>query len=345
MKRVHLAVAATLLLSTGGCATLPDLRSSKTDFIVIGDTPYDDVDRAMLSRALPLIKAQKPAFILHVGDIQSGGEVCGPPDDKFAQLLTELKPIPVIYTPGDNEWTDCDRKDDPTTGRKFSELQRLQTLRTRFFSAPALSHGRWRYTQQAEQPENARFEYKGLVFVTVHAVGTNNGRNFVMGDDPQAVAKAADARDAADVSWLHAAFTEARRRKARGVVVVMQADMTAVLTKAFGVPCTDAIADEHRLCDGHLPVRSALVEEARTFPGKVILIHGDTEPFTLSRGDVAGRSPEDTTPDLWRLNAAGDAGEKDGKSWGVRDVTAVTIDPSQPDPVSAHGLTTGKSPE
>lgn len=340
-----LTVTSALAATLTGCAHLPETSSGKLDFIVIGDTPYDDTDRAMLAQALPRIKAAHPAFILHVGDTQSGGEVCGAPDEAFARLLISLKPIPVFYTPGDNEWTDCDRKDDPATGHKFSELSRLQTLRDRFFATPVVMARHWHYAQQAGTPENARFVSHGLVFVTLNEVGTNNGRDWVMGDDLTTAARAADARDQANVVWLKAAFTEARQRRAKGVVVVMQADMTDVRPSAFAIPCADVAADDKRLCDGHLPVREALVTQARAFKGPVILIHGDTAPFTLSQGDLKGQDERDRAANLWRLNAAGDAGSKGSESWGVRDVTAVTIDLTAPaTPVSAHGLLSGAGP-
>jgi len=337
-------LTVTLAVTMGGCAHLPAPSSGTLDFVVIGDTPYDDIDRDMLKRALPQIKAANPPFVLHVGDTQSGGEVCGPPDEAFARLLADLKPIPVFYTPGDNEWTDCDRKTNPATDRKFSELDRLQTLRDRFFAAPAVTSRHWHYAQQPGAPENARFTRNGLVFVTLNEVGTNNGRDMVMGDDPAIASRAVNTRDRNNVDWLKAAFAEARRHKARAVVVVMQADMTDVPRAAFGIPCLDAVADNKRLCDGHLAVRTALVAEARAFAQPVILIHGDTKPFSLSQGDLKGRDATDQAANLWRLNAAGDAGSKGNESWGIRDVTSVRISLNKTAIVSAHGLTTGVTP-
>ncbi|UDF02519.1 metallophosphoesterase [Asticcacaulis sp. AND118] len=344
MKRLA-AVALFLTLGVSGCALLPKPQPDHVDFVVINDTPYDDTDRAMLAKAIPAVRDRNPPFILHVGDIQSGGEVCGPPDDAFARLVSDLKPIPLFYTPGDNEWTDCDRKDDPATGRRFSELARLDILRKRFFAAPAVTDAKWRYVQQRDMPENARFDYGRFVFVTVNLTATNNARDSVMGDDVSAAARAADQRDARNIDWLKAAFAHARQRGAAAVVIATQADMiTEMKPDARFKPCTDAVVDNKRLCDGFLSVRSALIADARAFGKPVFLIHGDTAPFTLTQGDLPGSGTTDKASNLWRLNTAGDAGADTDKSWGVRDVTAVSIDLRKAQPISAHGLLTGEIP-
>lgn len=68
------------------------------------------------------------------------------------------------------------------------------------------------------------------------------------------------------------------------------------------------------------------------------MVHGDTSPFTLNRDfvDVAA-------PNLWRLNAAGDAGTADGGiAYGERDVTVVTVTPGSATPFAARGLLNGR---
>ncbi|ESQ78826.1 metallophosphoesterase [Asticcacaulis sp. YBE204] len=340
-----LFVALVLTLGVSGCAVLPKPQPAHVDFVVINDTPYDDTDRAMLTKAIPAVKDRNPPFILHVGDIQAGSEVCGAPDDAFAKLMADLKPIPVFYTPGDNEWTDCDRKDDPATGRKFSELARLDILRKRFFAAPAVTDTKWHYVQQPGMPENARFDHGRFVVVTLNLTATNNARDSVMGDDLSAAAKAADERDTRNIEWLKAAFAYAHKRGAAAVIVATQADMlTEMKPDALFVPCTDAAADNKRLCDGFLSVRTVLIAESRTFGKPVFLIHGDTAPFTLTQGDLPGGSAADKAANLWRLNTAGDAGTDKDKSWGVRDVTAVSIDLGKAQPISARGVLTGEIP-
>jgi hypothetical protein len=319
---------------------LPAL-AAPLDLVVIGDTPYTAEDEPMMAAATDAIKLMNPPFVLHVGDMQSSKAVCGPPDDRFAAQIAALAPIPVIYTPGDNDWTDCDTKIDPTTGKHVSELGRLSTLRRKFFARPAITDPTYHYVQQAGAPENARFEHAGMTFVTLNVAGTNNGRDLVMGDDLALAARAAAERDTADLNWLKQAFATARRSKSAALVVVMQADLTHLPRTSVGVLCRDAIADESRPCDGYAGLRKALIKGARTFARPVLLIHGDTAPFIMTRGIFTGDSDN-----IWRLNGAGDVGvNKLGQPQGLRDVTHVTLDPSAAIPIKAEGLLTHQIPE
>lgn len=341
----RLLMAGLSLLALGGCSSLPFHAAqapAKMDFVVFGDTPYDQVDQEVLTRAVPAVKTLNPPFVLHVGDTQGGSEMCVL-DARTQKLFADLKPIPVFYAVGDNEWTDCDRQNDPATGKPFSELKRLDVLRSLFFSQPAVGGGTWRYVQQKQgMPELARFDYGGLTFVTLDVVSTNNGRDSVMGDDLATAGAAANARDAGNIDWMKAAFAHARRHRSQGVVVVMQADMTSEINPASrGIPCTDAAPDKKRLCDGFMAIRQALIDEAKTYGKPVFYIHGDTAPYTLWKG-VEGQDMDN----LWELNAAGDAGidDKSGQQYGVRDVTHVWIDLSRPDKLRAQGVLTGLLP-
>ena len=45
--------------------------------------------------------------------------------------------MPLLYTPGDNEWTDCHR----VAAGMFNPLERLDVLRDVFFDAPGQTLG------------------------------------------------------------------------------------------------------------------------------------------------------------------------------------------------------------
>ena len=120
-------------MSLSACATpdeSADEEASAQDafsFVVIGDTPYNAADEAMLAEALPKIKEGAYPFVIHIGDYKGGRAPCTDEHDmRHRALIEELKPIPVFYTPGDNEWTDCDRNEDPATGKLYSDLDRLE---------------------------------------------------------------------------------------------------------------------------------------------------------------------------------------------------------------------------
>ncbi len=338
--RVWVLLAA--LLAAAPAVAAP-AATGPADFIVIGDVPYTADDEAMLANAVPAIKALAPPFVLHVGDMKAGKELCGPPSDRFAALIAALAPIPVIYTPGDNDWTDCDRFADPATGKPFSELGQLDMLRKRFFARPALPRRGYRYVQQRGMPENARFNYADMVFVTLNVPGTNNARDQVLGDDLARAARASEARDLANRNWLIRAFAKARQRKAAAIVVVMQADLThSPLTQATtGIVCRESGTEEDRACDGFAMVRATLMQQAREFAHPVYLIHGDTWPYVMTRGIFPGDAAN-----IWQLNVGGDVGvSKEGNPQGLRDVTRVTLDPAANMPIAAEGLLTHARPE
>jgi hypothetical protein len=100
---------------------------------VLGDMPYVGVDdplRAVVLEAyeavLDTVAAEEAAFVVHVGDLT--GAVCS--DSLLRQRQREFAaiPRPLVYTPGDNEWTDCARDG-------YEPLERLSRLRELFAAA------------------------------------------------------------------------------------------------------------------------------------------------------------------------------------------------------------------
>ncbi len=255
--------------------------------------------------------------------------------------MGSLAPRPVFYTPGDNEWTDCDRFVDEATGVRYSDLDRLARVRALFFAEPVAAPEALAYRRQEAQPENATWTHGNVRFLTLHVVGTNNGRDWVTGDPLERAREAVAARDAANLAWLADGFEAAAKDRSAAVIIAMQADMTDVKDKPEDEMCTDVASSDDHPCDAFVALRRALADNARGFAGPVLLIHGDTAPFTLNQ-KIAGEEAKN----LWRLNAAGDAGVgRTGFPYGVRDATLVTFDPSVDKPFSARGLVTGKQPK
>jgi hypothetical protein len=341
LKKIILFFSLTLLTACTSETATPS-EPGGFSFIVIGDTPYGPPDEVMLAQALPKIRAGAYPFIIHVGDFKGGGAPCTDAlEERLETLIATLAPTPVFYTPGDNDWTDCDRFKDPATGVHTSDLDRLAGLRMRFFSAPLAASAALGARRQKAQPENAAWRYGGVQFATLHIVGTNNARDWVVGDPLERAATAADARDAANIAWLNEAFAAAKASRASAVVIAMQADMTDIEDKPEDVMCEDVAANDAHPCDGFTDLRAAIRDAARAFDGPVLVIHGDTAPFTLGQS-FAGEEAKN----LWRLNAAGDAGVgRTGQAYGTRDVTIVTINPPADKPVAAQGLLTGKTPK
>ena len=68
---------------------------------------------------------EKLAFVIHVGDIKSGDSDCS--DNALKDILDAFQTSahPLIYVPGDNDWTDCHRKSNVS----HDPLERLDRLR------------------------------------------------------------------------------------------------------------------------------------------------------------------------------------------------------------------------
>lgn len=338
-------VFSAMALCAASCTTAPldggaAISKDAFAFFVIGDTPYSPEDEAMLAAALLKIKAAKPGFILHLGDFKGGKAPCdGEADDAFAALIEALAPAAVFYTPGDNEWTDCDRNNDPSTSAPYSELGRLDALRARFFSSPPAGSVRFGWRNQEGAPENASWRDRNVRFATVHVTGTANGRGFVQGDPLDLAQAAVAAREAAARLWIDEAAQRAKSEQAQALIFAMQADPTET-GKNTGARCEGVVENDYA-CDAFVDLRASLRAAAASFGGPTLVIHGDTEPFTLNRDWLDGEAPN-----LWRLNAAGDAGVGAlGHPYGLRDVTRVTISPGAAVPFAARGLLSGAAPK
>lgn len=273
--------------------------SENVSFLVIGDLPYKrDEITAIKTVIAPAIKQDDAAFLIHLGDFKQDNQAC------TNELLTKrrdqiyaLLPGRVFLTPGDNDWTDCDR---PMTGRSISELERLDFLRQLFFDKPLDLPPDWAYARQAGFPENARWIVGGVVFSTVHVVGTNNGRVDINKDDVDVALSLVEDRDAANLDWIAQAFAVAKSVQANAIVIANHADLTKNSNRA---PCSERHKTD---CDAYAIYRDHLIRNAAAFAGPVLLIHGDTPPYCLDKA-FGGRQ----SPNLWRLNSTGDLGRTD----------------------------------
>jgi hypothetical protein len=86
-------------------------------------------EKVLYAGVLRDIAEQHPAFIVHAGDFKSGVARCS--DEIFLdrRALFDASTVPLIYVPGDNEWTDCSR----LLAGQFDPLERLGKLREIFF--------------------------------------------------------------------------------------------------------------------------------------------------------------------------------------------------------------------
>ena len=245
-----------MLAASGLCLSLI-AHSAGADFTfaAFGDTPYVEEEEPRFVSMIAEINRAPLAFSIHVGDFKSGWSPCT--DALFLQRREwfALFHQPLIYTPGDNEWTDCHR----AFGAAMDPLERLQKLRQLFF-ADALSLGQNKIplTQQsAAFPENVRWEHEGVMFVTVNVPGGNNQRM------PAEMA----ARDQANSAWIVGTFAEARARSHRAVVIATQANSIS--------------GDSGR--GVYAGLMRTVRNETANFNGEVLFIHGDTHRYRVDQ--------------------------------------------------------------
>src|SRR5678815_1284354 len=96
-----------------------------------GDLPYNSAQATIgMPNLIADMNSQNLAFTAHDGDLKSGSSECT--DAVYTQALSYFSSLraPAAFTPGDNDWTDCDR----TAG--YSSLVQLDKERALFFSTP-----------------------------------------------------------------------------------------------------------------------------------------------------------------------------------------------------------------
>lgn len=105
------AAAAAIALAACGGGGGPDLVPFTA--AVFGDVPYGTTPTdASQTQAFPnfvnSVNADRDvSFAVHVGDIHSGKQYCTQAYDQQVLGLFKAFTVPLVYTPGDNEWADC----------------------------------------------------------------------------------------------------------------------------------------------------------------------------------------------------------------------------------------------
>ena len=112
-RRSALAVGASGLsiglIGLSGLRPLPAQNPAQGfTFALIGDLGYVPSEEPWLENVLTeLSKDTALSFVVHVGDLASPRYGCT--DEVQGRRLAQFNalPHPMIYTPGDNDWTDC----------------------------------------------------------------------------------------------------------------------------------------------------------------------------------------------------------------------------------------------
>jgi hypothetical protein len=192
---------------------------------------------------------------------------------------------PVVVTPGDNDWTDCHFLNAPTA----DPLERLAKVRAAFFPAgKSLGQRTIAVASQSSDPqhsayrENLRWSLGAVTFATVHIVGSNDnvGRTPVMDAEQQQ-------RKAANVAWIKEAFAHAKSNRARGLVLITQANPYFENREPRGwkqlhfavIPGTKGPEQpQPSPFDDYI---SALADEMESYDKPVAFLHGDFHRFRM----------------------------------------------------------------
>lgn len=331
MRSWILAAGALLALASAPYTASP-LRAESLRFAAYGDMPYNAAEQALLSGpAAERIRSDaRIGFVISLGDLGRPEDACSDQwQEQQRQLWQSGFGKPVFHTPGDNDWTDCDRATLPAPS---SELARLDALRRIHFSSPPQLDPEWQYRAQPGQPENAMWRQGGARFATLHVVGTMNGRTEVLLDDRQLAAGLADSRDTANRAWLAETFRTARAEGSRAVVIAMQADVFDPRSADLKKPAPANALERCFASSAFAWMCQALVAEAAGFDVPVLLVHGDTSQACIEP-IVAGSG----SPVFWRLNAWGDFVKP-------AELTIIDVDAADRDrPFRISGLDSGSA--
>jgi hypothetical protein len=265
---------------------------------VFGDWPYSTV---LLDSARLLIDSinadPRVSLVLHVGDIHSGSMPCtgagldplpagsNPGWNRQIFNLFEQFREPLVYTPGDNEWTDCHKTKEFSSGAPLNELAAVRQL---FFASPGQTLGVQKrrvltqaahfsrvHPSDAQYVENVMWRESQAMFATVNVPGSNNdGLKWTAPfTDETARAREAAQRTGAAIRWLQAAFARAEEGDARAMVIGLQADMWDPAALASG---GDGLGN-------YTLFVHELANLALHFARPVLLLNGDSHVFGADR--------------------------------------------------------------
>jgi Calcineurin-like phosphoesterase len=251
-------------------------------FALIGDMPYGADRETPFARLVAEINRNNDVdFVMHAGDIKAGSERCDDTLIRHRFGLYQTFQRPFVFTPGDNEWTDCHR----VNNGQYNPLERLAFLRSVFFPQVGQTTGGHvrPVRSQAEDGaysefvENVMFQKQSVMFATVHVVGSNNDLEPWVGISPtdscttplpDRIAEF-ERRQAAALAWLDEVFAAATDTK--GLFLLIQAN-------PYNLP-----SNPQQCPGGFTAFLDHLAMRAQQYARPVVLAHGDDHFFFVDQ--------------------------------------------------------------
>lgn len=292
MSLAAAAIFAATFFTTHAVGKEDDNDNDSDSYTIglFGDMPYNALGRAQYPALLADINRHHVAFSVHDGDLKAGGD--GPcTDSLYYTALDNFNSLdsPVVFTTGDNDWTDCWGRYGPSQLPYFDPIERLQFERTLFFTTDrSLGHHTMKLTRQTSEgyPENQRWRRGPVVYLVANVQGSNDNYPYPetdMESGATVTRSAAEitrerneeiARKAADLRWLQDGFDYAKQVNAKGVMIMWQADPNFNNEQHLTNPHDwDAFPDYVK----------ALQTLTEAFDGQVVLVHGDSHYFKLDK--------------------------------------------------------------
>lgn len=240
-------------------------------FVALGDMPYSlPQDLRRFENLITEINRLKPSFSIFIGDTKSGSSLCSDEHNKIIKSYFSSFKAPLVYSPGDNEWTDCHR----LLAGAYDPLERLEALRALFFSTnQSLGKNAIRLQRQADidsrhskYVENAYWIKNNFLFVSIHIPGSNNNN-----EGTETAIKEYQDRNQANLAWINQAFNLATQRNLNGIIFAYQADM-------FYKPSQLTSSDS-----GYRDTLESLISRSEIFNKPVLLIHGDSHRLKIDQ--------------------------------------------------------------
>jgi hypothetical protein len=259
--------AAAAFAALAAAAAFAAHGADRFSFAVLGDTPYFPHEVFAVPQLLASLAGADVAFAVHVGDIKHGSVPCS--DELLAarKAMLDATPVPIVFVPGDNDWTDCHRE----AAGGYDPVERLDRVRALFHSGESsLGRRTIALERQSADPrfrayrENARWSAGAIVFATLNIPGSNNnlGRNRA-GDAEHA------ARMKANLEWLDEAVRRAEAPAMGGLVIFAHGD------PRFG--------RAPRKVDGYRTYREVLRTRASSLGKPMLLVHGDGHRYRVDQ--------------------------------------------------------------
>jgi len=263
---------------------------------LFGDMPYNALGRSQYPNLLADINASHVEFSIFDGDLKAGGD--GPcSNDLYTTAINNFNTLdrPLIWVPGDNDWTDCWGRYGASQMPFFDPIDRLNLERMLFTSTDwSLGRKKLRLTRESAEggayalySENVRWTLGPVVYLGLNVQGSNDNYPYpdtdLEGGPTVPVRSAAEiqrqrdeqaARRAANFHWLDEGFAYARHVGAKGILIDWQAD-------------PNFNNEEHQTnpheWDAYPPYVDKLQKLTEAFDGEVALVHGDSHYFKIDK--------------------------------------------------------------